>query len=282
MRVVTTIADVRAAVDGERRAGRRVALVPTMGALHEGHLRLVERARAEADFVVVSVFVNPLQFGPAEDFERYPRDLEGDAAAVRAAGGDLVFAPDVRELYPREPRVSVVPIGLGDRWEGEIRPGHFAGVLTVVLKLFGIVGPDVSVFGQKDFQQATIVRAMVEDLNLPVRIVVEPTVRESDGLALSSRNRYLSAEERVQAPRLGQALEAARAAFREGERSARELERAARRLLEASPPLAADYLAVVDPDTLQPRERAEAGDAVLLAARLGSTRLIDNVLLGER
>ncbi|HEY0971755.1 MAG TPA: pantoate--beta-alanine ligase [Gemmatimonadales bacterium] len=282
MRATTTIAGVRAAVDEARREGRRVALVPTMGALHQGHLSLVARAREEADLVVVSVFVNPLQFGPGEDFERYPRDPEGDAAAAGSAGADLVFAPDVRELYPREPRVSVVPLGLGDRWEGEVRPGHFAGVLTVVLKLLNIVRPDVAVFGQKDFQQAMIVRAMVEDLDVAVRIVVERTVREADGLALSSRNRYLSGADRAQAPRLHQALAAARAAFDGGERSASQLVGVARRVLDAPPAITTDYLAVVDPATLEPREHAQDGDTALLAARLGSTRLIDNVLLGER
>jgi pantoate--beta-alanine ligase len=281
MRRVSGIAEVREAVRAARRGGATVALVPTMGALHDGHLRLVERARTDATYVVVSVFVNPLQFGPGEDFGRYPRDAEGDAAKVRSAGAQLLFMPAAAELYPREARVSVVPVGLGDRWEGPIRPGHFAGVLTVVLKLFGIVQPDVAVFGQKDFQQATLVRAMVEDLDVPVRVVVEPTVREADGLALSSRNRYLTADERRTALRVPQALRQAARTFAAGERDARAVEAAARTAIEGAPDITVDYLAVVDPLTLEPVPRAAPGHVVLLAVRVGRTRLLDNLVLGS-
>ena len=281
MRRVSRIAEVRDDVRRARLDGRRVALVPTMGALHDGHLRLVARARAEADFVVVSVFVNPLQFGPNEDFDRYPRDADGDAARAQAAGANVVFMPPVDELYPRPMRVSVVPVALGDRWEGAVRPGHFAGMLTVVLKLFGIVRPDVAVFGQKDFQQAALVRAMVQDLDVPVDIVVERTVREPDGLALSSRNRYLSDGERREALRLPRALHAAADAFARGERDARAIEAAASRELHGAPAVAVDYLAVVDPVSLEPAAVAERGHAVLLVARVGRTRLLDDVVLGS-
>ena len=280
MRTLTRIADVRAAVAGERAAGRRVAFVPTMGALHDGHLRLVGRAREHADVVVMSIFVNPLQFGPNEDFARYPRDPDGDARAAEGAGVDLLFAPPVEELYPRERRVTLSPVELGDRWEGTHRPGHFAGMLTVVLKLLNIVQPDVAVFGQKDFQQAVLVRAMVEDLDVPVRIVVAPTVREPDGLARSSRNRYLSAAERGRAPELRAALRAASALFDEGERDAGRLVGAARARLAGTPAFVEDYLAIVAPDTLEPRTEASAGDVLLVAARLGGTRLLDNLVLG--
>ena len=280
MRVLSAIAGVRAAVAEARDRGRRVALVPTMGALHEGHLSLVRRARAEADLVVMSIFVNPLQFGPGEDLARYPRDPEGDAAQARAAGVDVLFAPVAEELYPHAPRVAVAPVGLGERWEGALRPGHFAGVLTVVLKLLNVVQPDVALFGQKDFQQAAIVRAMVADLDVPVRIVVAPIVREADGLALSSRNRYLAPDQRREAARLSLALDAARAVYDGGERDAATLQAAARAVLDAAPAVAVDYLALVDGASLEPVERASPGNALLLAARFGDTRLLDNVVLG--
>ncbi|MHB1222418.1 MAG: pantoate--beta-alanine ligase [Gemmatimonadaceae bacterium] len=279
MRTIASIAGLREALHAQRAAGRSVAFVPTMGALHEGHLSLVERGRREADIVVMSVFVNPLQFGPGEDLARYPRDPAGDADAARRAGVELLFAPDAGELYPHPPRVTLGAVGLGDRWEGEVRPGHFAGVLTVVLKLLNVVQPDVVVFGHKDFQQAAVVRAMIEDLDLPVRMVVAPTVREPDGVALSSRNRYLSADDRRQAPRLNRALRRAAGAFANGETSSAAILTAARAELEASPALAVDYLSVVDARTLEPVAVAHRGDAILLAARLGGTRLIDNIVL---
>jgi pantoate--beta-alanine ligase len=199
MRRLTRIAEVREAVGEVRARGRRIGFVPTMGYLHEGHLRLVDEARRHADLVVMSIFVNPLQFGPAEDLARYPRDLDGDAAKASARGVDLLFAPDGAEIYPEQPRVVVTPRALAARWEGAARPGHFEGVLTVVAKLLNIVQPHVAVFGQKDIQQALLVRAMVEDLDIPVEIVVAPTVREPDGLAMSSRNSYLDAPSRERA-----------------------------------------------------------------------------------
>jgi pantoate--beta-alanine ligase len=280
MRTVSRIADLRALLGAERRAGRRVGFVPTMGFLHDGHLALVEEARRRTDVVVMSVFVNPLQFGPSEDFTRYPRDAEGDAAKARDRGVDLLFLPDAQEMYPRERVVEVVPRALASRWEGEVRPGHFAGVLTVVAKLFNIVQPDVAVFGQKDVQQATLVRAMVRDLDFPVEIVVAPTVRERDGLALSSRNTYLSADDRRRALVLARALRAIERAFGAGERDAASLDWLARGVLSEEPAVRLDYLAIVDPETLEPAAQAREGTVVAVAARVGATRLIDNVILG--
>ena len=280
MRTVSRIAELRALLGEHRRAGRRVGFVPTMGFLHDGHLALVDEARRRTDVVVMSVFVNPLQFGPSEDFSRYPRDAEGDAAKARARGVDLLFLPDASEMYPRERVVEVVPRALATRWEGEVRPGHFAGVLTVVAKLFNIVQPDIAVFGQKDVQQATLVRAMVRDLDFPVEVVVAPTVREADGLALSSRNTYLSADDRRRALVLSRALRAIQRSFAEGERDATSLDWLARGVLSEESAVRLDYLAIVDPETLEPAAQARDGTVVAVAARVGATRLIDNVILG--
>lgn len=279
--VVTRIADVRAAVAGARARRLRIGFVPTMGALHEGHLRLIDAARREAGFIVLSVFVNPLQFGAGEDLTKYPRDAEGDIAKARARGADLVFLPDAAEMYPVSGmQTRVVPAGLDERWEGAARPGHFAGVLTVVAKLFNIVLPDVAVFGQKDAQQATIVRAMVRDLDFPLQVVVAPTVREPDGLALSSRNVYLSADDRRRALALSRCLSAVQAAFAGGERDAAALQQLGLAVL-AGEAITPDYLAVVDPRTLAPVSRADGGALVLVAARVGPTRLIDNITLAS-
>lgn len=281
MRTVTTRAELRDAVAAARRAGRTVALVPTMGYLHEGHLALVDRARALGDVVVMSIFVNPLQFGPAEDLDRYPRDLPRDSALAEGRGVDLLFVPDGAEMYPGgEPWVAVVPERGADVLCGASRPGHFRGVLTVVAKLFGIVDPDVAVFGQKDFQQAALIRRMVADLDMRVRIEVGPTVREADGLARSSRNVYLSAEERERALRIPRALEAAAALFRGGENDPEALRAAMRRTLGTNGVLE-EYAEVVDPETLAPVVRAAAGSVCAVAARVGATRLIDNVVLGD-
>jgi pantoate--beta-alanine ligase len=282
MRTVSRIAELRALLADERRAGRRIGFVPTMGFLHDGHLTLVDEARRRSDVIVMSVFVNPLQFGPSEDFTRYPRDAEGDAAKARDRGVDLLFLPHATEMYPRERVVDVVPRALATRWEGEVRPGHFAGVLTVVAKLFNIVQPDVAVFGQKDVQQATLVRAMVRDLDFPVEIVVAPTVRERDGLALSSRNTYLSADDRRRALVLSRALRAIERSFAGGERDASSLDWLARGVLSEESDVRLDYLAIVDPETLEPAPTARDGTVVAIAARVGATRLIDNVILGAR
>lgn len=280
MRRVTRVTEVREIVADTRARGQRVGFVPTMGYLHEGHLRLVDEARRRTDLIVMSIFVNPLQFGPTEDLTRYPRDLEGDATKAQARGVDVLFVPDGQEIYPEPPRIVVTPRALAARWEGAARPGHFEGVLTVVAKLFNIVQPHVAVFGQKDIQQATLVRAMVRDLDIPVEIVVAPTVREADGLAMSSRNSYLDAPARERALALSQALRAVQKAHELGERRAARLEEIARAHLTEQGITDVDYVALADPRTLEPVAQAEPGTIVALAARVGRTRLIDNVILG--
>jgi pantoate--beta-alanine ligase len=279
-RLVRTRAEVRDAVRAARAAGKRVALVPTMGYLHEGHLSLVDRAREMADWVAMSIFVNPLQFGPSEDLDRYPRDLERDLEMARSRGVDLVFAPSASEMYPGgEPGVGVVPEGsLAERLEGAVRPGHFRGVLTVVAKLLGIFTPDVAVFGQKDFQQAALVRRMAADLDFAAEVDVAPIVREADGLAMSSRNVYLSGDERVSALALSRALARARALYEAGETDAETLRSALRSTL-AAPGVEPEYAEVADPRTLEPARRATPGTVCLVAARVGRTRLIDNAVL---
>jgi pantoate--beta-alanine ligase len=284
MRTVERILDVRRLVRAERARGRKIGFVPTMGFLHDGHLALADEAKRRAEFVVMSIFVNPLQFAPTEDLARYPRDPEGDAAKASRHGVDLLFAPPLSEMYrngdAQAGEVIVVPRSLDQRWEGAVRPGHFTGVLTVVAKLFNIVQPDIALFGQKDFQQATLIRAMARDLDMPVEIVVGPTVREADGLAMSSRNTYLSAEDRRRALRLSQALRAMQDAFAAGTRDVGALERTGRSVLERDAAIAVDYLAVVDAEHLQPSSAAAATDVAIVAARVGSTRLIDNAALG--
>jgi pantoate--beta-alanine ligase len=275
--VLHTIAATREDVTRFRAAGKVVGLVPTMGALHAGHGRLIETARAECGAVVVSVFVNPIQFDRTDDYERYPRTLESDAAFAEACGAGLIFAPEVAEMYPRRERSFVDVELLTDRLCGKFRPGHFRGVATVVTKLLNIVQPDRAYFGEKDAQQLAVIRRMVADLNLPVAIVGVPTVREPDGLALSSRNRHLSAEERAIAPLLHRSLRAAEAVIARGERQAEEARRAALDVLEREPRIKVEYFEIVDPEELQPV--AEIAGPVLLAAAiwLGSTRLIDNL-----
>lgn len=278
--VVTRIADARAWVERERRAGRTVGLVPTMGALHAGHASLAERARRECDRVVATVFVNPTQFGPHEDFQRYPRTFAADVALLAAIGVDMVFAPEADEMYRSSTAAtSVLPAGVAAMLEGECRPGHFAGVATVVLKLFHIVPADTAYFGAKDYQQTLVVRRMVADLDMPIRIEVCPTIREPDGLALSSRNRYLSSEERGRALGLSRGLAAAQRAFTQGERVAATLERLARAELESAGVGPIDYVALADPETLDRPEQAGDRAVLLIAARVGGTRLIDNRIL---
>ena len=276
------IAEIRQAVAEARRAGRIVGLVPTMGALHEGHRQLVERARDEAGFVVVSIFVNPTQFGPNEDFRHYPRTLEADVELCALAGAKVVFAPTVEEMYPRGPSSTFVEVpSLADRFEGASRPGHFRGVATVVLKLFAIVAPDLAFFGSKDYQQLQVIRRMVADLCVPVAIEALPTVREADGLAMSSRNRYLDANQRRAAVVLSRALKLAVKAVEAGER---EADRVRQILVEAirSEPLAElDYAEVADAESLEPVRLIvpKHSTVALLAARVGPARLIDNALL---
>lgn len=282
MLTVTTTSELRRAVARARAIGvARVALVPTMGALHDGHLALIDEAGRRADVVVMSIFVNPLQFAPTDDFARYPRDAAGDAEKAAARGVDLLFTPDIGQLYPHEPRVHVVPGAIAGRWEGDVRPGHFAGVLTVVAKLLHLVQPDVAVFGQKDAQQVAVVRAMMEDLNEPAELVVVPTVREHDGLARSSRNVYLDAHARQRAAAIPQALAAMERAFAHGERDAIALASLVEGELQRRGELVADYIAVVDPATLDPVANATDGALVMLAVRVGQTRLLDTIILGE-
>ena len=276
-----TIPDLRRWVRAERAAGRRLALVPTMGYLHEGHLRLVDAGRQRADAVVMSVFVNPLQFGPSEDLARYPRDLPRDRRLAEARGVDALFAPSEGVMYPPGSEIRVMPGATGDHWEGAARPGHFAGVLTVVAKLFHLAEPDVACFGRKDIQQATLIRQMVRDLDWPLEVVVVPTVREPDGLALSSRNAYLSPDERLRALVLSAALRDCAEAFRSGERRASALLDLCHARLATAPEVTVEYAAVVEPRRLEPVEVADAETVVALAARVGRTRLIDNIVLGE-
>jgi len=264
-----------------RDEGLTVGLVPTMGYFHEGHLRLIEQAKAIADTVVVSLFVNPIQFGPQEDLAAYPRDLARDRAAALARGADCLFVPAERDMYPAPQVVRVVPRSLADHLCGARRPGHFEGVLTVVLKLLNIVEPQVAVFGRKDVQQAVLIRRMVGDLNVATEIVIAPTVREADGLAMSSRNAYLTPEERRVAPALARGLEAAHAAFAAGVRDVGALLAAARAPIEEVGALALEYLEIVDPVSLAPSDAPGEESIVAVAARLGAARLIDNVTLGE-
>ncbi len=275
MQVLSTVAAFRAA----RREVGTLGLVPTMGFLHRGHLSLVDRALAECGTAAASIFVNPTQFSAHEDLARYPRDLPRDLQLLERAGTSLVFVPEPDEIYPPgfSTRIDVGPVA--EPLEGTIRPGHFAGVATVVAKLLNIVQPDRAYFGRKDAQQNAVIRRLVRDLDLPVAIVVGDTVRDEDGLALSSRNAYLTPEQRARAPLLHRALLAAEALFRAGERDAAVLRAAVRTILGADPGLAIDYVSVADPDTM--RELDHAGDraVVSLAARLGPTRLIDNLLL---
>ncbi len=272
---------MRAWSRAERKSGRTIALVPTMGFLHEGHLRLIDRVRKRVDRVVVSIFVNPIQFGPTEDLGGYPRDLERDRAAALARGTDSLFLPTAEVMYPDPAVVRVVPGSLADHLCGAYRPGHLEGVLTVVMKLFNIVEPDLASFGRKDAQQAVAIQRMVADLNLPIEIDVAPTVRQHDGLAMSSRNAYLSAAERRVAPALARGLDAAHEAFVGGERVVERLVAAARAPIGAEPILQLEYVEVVDPVSLAPVETAAAASIVAVAARLGSARLIDNIILGE-
>jgi pantoate--beta-alanine ligase len=274
---VTRIADLRTVLDAERAAGRRVGFVPTMGYLHEGHASLMARARADDDVVVASIFVNPLQFGPSEDLAAYPRDLDRDLALAERNGVDVVFVPPVDEMYP-EPVVTTVSVaGLSQAWEGASRPTHFAGVATVVAKLFSIVGSCRAYFGEKDFQQLAVIRRMVRDLSMPVDVVGCPTVREPDGLAMSSRNSYLSRDERAAAPVVHRALQAGVAVIRSGERDPAPVRELMAAIIEAEPLARLDYAAVVDADSLAVPDLLSGNLRLLAAVGFGRARLIDNV-----
>jgi pantoate--beta-alanine ligase len=279
MRTVRTVAELREALAPARREGRTIGLVPTMGALHEGHLSLIHAARADNDVVVVSLFVNPAQFNEASDLAAYPRDEPTDARAAAAAGADLLFAPPVEEVYPPGFATTVRVAGLTEHLEGEHRgAGHFEGVATVVTKLLNMAQPDVAYFGRKDAQQAAVIRRLVRDLDIPVRIEVRPTVRERDGLALSSRNVHLKGADRERALALSEALTAARDAVRSGERDPDAVVAAGRAAM-ARRGVEPEYVAVVDPDDLVAVERINGAVLVAVAARVGTTRLIDNTIL---
>ncbi|HET6164964.1 MAG TPA: pantoate--beta-alanine ligase [Planctomycetota bacterium] len=281
MRRVESIAEMRELARGWRAQKTRIGFVPTMGALHAGHLGLVRQAKRDGDVAVVSIFVNPLQFGPNEDFTRYPRDVDADARKLEEAGADVLFTTTPEEMYPRSFQTHVVPGALAEPLCGASRPGHFRGVTTVVAKLFHLVAPHQAYFGQKDFQQARVLQQMVDDLGFDLVLRILPTVREADGLALSSRNRYLAAEERAAAPALHGALQAVREAFDRGERATAKLAAVGREKLARSAAFRLDYLEVRDDVTLALPERLADGGVAAAAAFLGKTRLIDNVLLGD-
>jgi pantoate--beta-alanine ligase len=279
MKICSTIAEVRAACADARTGGKSLGLVPTMGALHEGHLSLVRAAKAQCGAVVVSIFVNPTQFGPTEDLAKYPRQFDRDCQLLRQEGVDILFAPPVEEIYPLGNVTWVLVEGLSDKLDGRSRPGHFRGVTTVVAKLFHIIEPHAAFFGQKDAAQLAVIRRMVQDLHFRVEIVACPIVREADGLAMSSRNAYLNREERGRALILHRSLEQVERDFRGGERIATKLISAARELLVTEPLVRVDYLEIVDPDSLDPVERTSGKALIAIAAYVGTTRLIDNIVL---
>jgi len=280
MQIIRTVAELRRWSRAARQSGQSVGLIPTMGALHEGHLSLVRAAKAGCRAVAVSIFVNPTQFGPNEDFSTYPRTWDADCALLEAVGVDVVFAPPSEEIYRPGARTFVEVEGLSDRLDGASRPVHFRGVATVVAKLFIAAEPDCAYFGQKDAAQVAVLRRMTADLDLPVELVVSPIVREADGLALSSRNRYLSADERRQALVLSGALNAVQAAIDSGERRADALIGVALASFAAEPAIKVDYIALVDWTTLEPAELAVPGTLFAVAAWVGATRLIDNFIVG--
>ena len=279
MQIYATIPQTRAACRDARAGHQRLGLVPSRGALHEGHLSLVRAAKAQCGGVAVSIFVNPTQFGPAEDLAKYPRRFERDCAMLEKEGVDIVFAPSIDEMYAKEKPTWVVVEGLSDRLDGRSRPGHFRGVTTVVAKLFHVIEPDIAFFGQKDAAQVAVIRRMVRDLDFPVEIGVCPIVREADGLAMSSRNAYLNFEERQRALVLQRSLQRVAKDFQAGERRAAELVAAAKQLIAGEPQVRLDYFEIVDPDTLEPVERIAGKTLAAVAAYVGTTRLIDNVIL---
>jgi pantoate--beta-alanine ligase len=279
MRTIHSVPETQAACRAARREGKRVTFVPTMGALHEGHLSLVRAARAQGDFVVVSIFVNPLQFGPTEDFSKYPRMMAEDCAKLAAENVDLVFAPTKDDMYPPNSSTVVEVHGLSERLDGKSRPGHFKGVTTVVTKLFEIVRPELAFFGQKDAAQVAIIRKMVADLNMDIRIVVEPTTREKDGLAMSSRNAYLNPEQRKQAAVLHRALMRVQTLVDTGELDSAKLIAAGSEVMAEERGAKLDYFEIVSPESLEHVDSVKGGALVAVAAWVGSTRLIDNVIV---
>ncbi len=279
MLITRTIAETRTAIAQARAQGKRIGFVPTMGYLHEGHLQLIDIARQHSDFVVVSIFVNPTQFGPHEDFASYPRDFERDRTLCEARGTDLIFAPEVSEMYPERSLITFQIEKLADHLCGARRPGHFNGVVLVVSKLFNIVQPDIAVFGQKDAQQLIIIKRLVQDLNFPVRIIAAPTVREPDGLAMSSRNVYLSPEQRAQSTVLYKSLQKAKALIESGERDAGRVIAEMERVIAAASEARIDYIEIVRVSDLQPIEKLDGLVLIALAVYFGKARLIDNIVL---
>jgi pantoate--beta-alanine ligase len=279
MKIVSTVCEMLATSRAARAGGRKLGLVPTMGALHEGHLSLVRAARSRCEAVVVSIFVNPTQFGPNEDLAKYPRRFERDCELLKKEGVDFVFAPSAEEMYPGGAVTWVTVEGMSEKLCGRSRPGHFRGVTTVVAKLFHVCDPDVAFFGQKDAAQHAIIRRMVRDLNFAVAIVVCPIVREASGLAMSSRNAYLSAEQKEQALVLSRSLREIERRFRSGERASADLIAAGEQIIVSEPAAKLDYLEIVDPDTLDPVESVDRPALVAVAAVVGTTRLIDNLIL---
>src|SRR6266403_1422779 len=279
MKICTTSEQARDVCRAARRAGARIGLIPTMGALHGGHLSLVRAAKGQSNFLAVSIFVNPLQFGSTEDFSTYPRTFERDRDLLKHEGVDLIFVPSVAEMYPKDAVTYVNVEGLSERLDGRSRPGHFRGVTTIVAKLFHIIEPDAAFFGQKDAAQLAVIRRMVRDLNFPVEIVACPILRESDGLAMSSRNAYLNREERGRALVLQHSLHQVRQEFQAGERIAAKLISAAKEVFAREPQVALDYFEIIDPETLDPVERIAQRTLVAVAAHVGPTRLIDNTVL---
>ncbi len=282
MRTFQQVSAMRAYMRAVREDRRSVGFVPTMGALHEGHLSLIRRARGDCDVVVVSIFVNPSQFGPNEDFSRYPRDLSRDSRLTQEAGVDALFYPEVEEIYPPGFQTFVEAPQIAKRWEGEMRPGHFRGVATVCVKLFHIVQPDRAYFGMKDYQQLKVIERVVSDLNIPLTVVPCPTVREPDGLAMSSRNVYLDAASRSSSLTIHRALKRVEELHEQGELSASVLEKTMHDILRSDPAIQIDYAVIVDSETLEPVESLEKKGVALIAVRIGSTRLIDNLVLGGK
>jgi pantoate--beta-alanine ligase len=279
MKIITTISDMQSLADSLRKEGRTMGFVPTMGFLHEGHVSLMRRARKACDVVIVSIFVNPTQFGPNEDLDRYPRDEAGDRAKCEAAGVDVLFMPTAAGMYPEKPSVFIAVEGISDVLEGAVRPGHFRGVATVVAKLFNIVKPHKAFFGQKDYQQCAVIRRMVKGLNMDVDVVVLPTVREPDGFAMSSRNSYLSADERRKAAVIYHALSEAEQMARTGTNAPEILKSKIQSVLQQEKGIEIDYIEVADHETLEPLSSAKDRMVLLVAVRIGSTRLIDNLVI---
>jgi len=280
MRVIKTVSDMSAEAERLRREGKRISFVPTMGNLHEGHLSLMRTAKPLADVLVISIFVNPLQFEPGSDFDAYPRTFQEDLEKCEPVGVDIVFAPVESDLYPEGFQTTVEVKEVSKGLCGDFRPGHFKGVATVVLKLFNIVKPHVAVFGEKDYQQLCVIRRMVKDLNLDIEIVGHPTVREADGLAMSSRNQYLSPDERNRAALLYKFLQEAKALFDKGERRAQRLTAMVQNGLARDPRISVEYVSIRDRDTLKPLDTLDRPAVMALAVHIGKTRLIDNIFLG--